>query len=617
MSFLSATSAEAKNVAANSFPEFPGEYPTRVQLDAWIKVWIEDMNVTGFGAFARGELPYEVAKLIPRDLLAVPSDAALAVGVAEKNAKTVHDNKLLKIEKESRLVEMRNRLASRIAKSMGTTAALRLLALQTKHAYKKADGTVIIHSFNGEAMFEDLVKLLDEVETDRDVKKHLKNVEKLRDTPMQDNCTGQEWSERMVDFNKSNMHIDVPYADLRFSKLIVGMMPKILATRAAVMVDKLKDEGKFGDSNEVLKRVSNVIEESYDEEFTPAVTMAMVQAVALATEKCAKTYAVAVSRQSSSKKSEEVAKDTKAPSARVNRRGQKPLWTEVRPDGKMCHSGTCKYNHKDTVVCWRDPREAIEVHKNVWENEECMASIRADREKQAKVFNVKAKPLTLMADRVGKQQARSPAAAANFAGMDVDQLMEHWADGASLDTVSMCAGEEDMSSPGMQGSDEPWQGASGGGDEDESEDEPSVGAIPVQVVASSRRARSPLSTPPAPIRMVSLPPSSVVDYMASRPPSSVVHPPLWPDTAGSAVKVVDTPSLDDGAGVGTTASRMATRALPLLHEARADTPAVSEDGQTNAPLEAAHVTIPKLGDNATVATEVGAGEVDTDRKSVV
>ena len=156
MSFLSATSAEAKNVAANSFPEFPGEYPTRVQLDAWIKVWIEDMNVTGFGAFARGELPYEVAKLIPRDLLAVPSDAALAVGVAEKNAKTVHDNKLLKIEKESRLVEMRNRLASRIAKSMGTTAALRLLALQTKHAYKKADGSVIIHSFNGEAMFEDL-----------------------------------------------------------------------------------------------------------------------------------------------------------------------------------------------------------------------------------------------------------------------------------------------------------------------------------------------------------------------------------------------------------------------------------------------------------------------------
>ena len=83
MSFLSATSAEAKNVAANSFPEFPGEYPTRVQLDAWIKVWIEDMNVTGFGAFARGELPYEVAKLIPRDLLAVPTDAALAVGVMD------------------------------------------------------------------------------------------------------------------------------------------------------------------------------------------------------------------------------------------------------------------------------------------------------------------------------------------------------------------------------------------------------------------------------------------------------------------------------------------------------------------------------------------------------
>ena len=588
MSFLSATSAEAKNVAANSFPEFPGEYPTRVQLDAWIKVWIEDMNVAGFGAFARGELPYEVAKLIPRDLLAVPTDAALAAVVAEKNAKLMHDNKLLKIERDSRFVEMRNRLASRLAKSMGTTAALRLLALQTKHAYKKADGTVIVHSFNGEAMFVELVKLLDEVETDRDVKKHLRNVEKLRDTPMHDNCTGQEWSERMVDFNKSNMHIDVPYADLRFSKLIVGMMPKILATRAAVMVDKLKDESKFGDSNEVLKRVSKVIEESYDEEFTPAVTLAMVQALALTAEKNAKTYAV--NRQSSASKSGD---DTKAPSARVNRRGKKPLWTEVRPDGGMCHSGTCKYNHKETVVCWRDPREAIEVHKNVWDNEECMASIRADREKQAKVLNVKAKPLTMMTERKGKQQARSPAAA-NFAGMDFEALMEVQTNGATLDSVSMCAGEEDMTSPGMQGDDEPWQGASGGANEGDSDDEPAVPAMQVHVAMSSRRSRSPLSTPPAPVRMASL------------PPSSVAHPSLWPDTAGLQGSVASTPSRDSGAGVGTVASREAIGALPLVRDARGDAPTVHEGVQVNEALQ----VVPELVDGATVASEVGEVEAN-------
>lgn len=150
--------------------------------------------------------------------------------------------------------------------------------------------------------------------------------------------------------------------------------------------------------------------------------------------------------------------------------------------------------------------------------------------------------------------------------------MEKMTNGASLHNVSMCAGEEDMTSPGMQGDDEPWQGASGGGDEGESDDEPSVGAMPVQVEASSRRARSPLSTPPAPVRTASL------------PPSSVMLPRCGLTTAGSEVAVIATPSRDEGAGVGTAASREAIGALPLVHDARNDAPAVHEDVQAEGAL---------------------------------
>ena len=54
MSNFAAVSAAANNVTANGFPEFPGENPTKVQLEEWIEAWDEDMNQAGFGAFTRG-----------------------------------------------------------------------------------------------------------------------------------------------------------------------------------------------------------------------------------------------------------------------------------------------------------------------------------------------------------------------------------------------------------------------------------------------------------------------------------------------------------------------------------------------------------------------------------
>ena len=72
MSNFAAVSAAPNNVTANGFPEFPGENPTKVQLEEWIEAWDEDMNQAGFGAFTRGELPYDVAKLVARPLLPVP-----------------------------------------------------------------------------------------------------------------------------------------------------------------------------------------------------------------------------------------------------------------------------------------------------------------------------------------------------------------------------------------------------------------------------------------------------------------------------------------------------------------------------------------------------------------
>ena len=225
---------------------------------------------------------------------------------------------------------------------METTAQLRLLGLQTKHSVKKADGSVVPYSFDGEAMWLELVKLLDETETDKDVKKYIKQIEALRDTPIDDNCTSQQWSERMVAVNKCNLHVDVPYAGVRFSKLIVGMMPKNLATRRDVEVDKIKDKNKFDDPVEVLMRMTKIIEDSYDEEFSPTMTVAAhnlaLAAVVTKTElmmKGAKTYAVNVAKGGT--------KAREAPKEKSG--GRKPRWTRTRPDGEKCPKGTCNFAH--------------------------------------------------------------------------------------------------------------------------------------------------------------------------------------------------------------------------------------------------------------------------------
>ena len=59
----SASDKMASLSVGGSFPDFPGEHPTKAQLEPWIDTWTEDLNTSGYGAFTRGEVPFEVLKL--------------------------------------------------------------------------------------------------------------------------------------------------------------------------------------------------------------------------------------------------------------------------------------------------------------------------------------------------------------------------------------------------------------------------------------------------------------------------------------------------------------------------------------------------------------------------
>ena len=46
-----------------TFPDFPGEEPSKRALQRWLDTWDDDLNSSGYAAIMRGELPFDVAKL--------------------------------------------------------------------------------------------------------------------------------------------------------------------------------------------------------------------------------------------------------------------------------------------------------------------------------------------------------------------------------------------------------------------------------------------------------------------------------------------------------------------------------------------------------------------------
>ena len=155
----------------------------------------------------RGAVPVELFTLAPRASIPVPSDAALASAVNAKNLEIAHLNAMNKIEYEAKLVEVYNRFASRLQTAMKRTAPMRLYVLQSENKMKDDAGMAIEGSFHGGDMWKKLIELLDDPCEDAVMKKNLKIVEGLRDKRVVDNCSPDQWSARMIEFNTANRDI--------------------------------------------------------------------------------------------------------------------------------------------------------------------------------------------------------------------------------------------------------------------------------------------------------------------------------------------------------------------------------------------------------------------------
>ena len=242
----------------------------------------------------------------------------------------------------------------------------------------------------------------------------------------------------------SNQYIDVPYTGERLSKLIVNMMPKCVATDKRILVSELKQNKTFDQAENVLARVTLIIEAAYDVDFVP--TMTVSQAEALVSK--SQTAMVASVAKHLKKRDEGKAPSGSSAPAKDTK---KPKWAAVRADGKKCHMGTCIFDHVDTVPCWRNPELCIELHERVWNDEDMRKSIEADRAANAKRLGITAKPLTLMPKKEGGRKPSKVIAAALATSqaeasseLTFEQMMDLPPREGVGATINMCAGEESL-----------------------------------------------------------------------------------------------------------------------------------------------------------------------------
>ena len=144
-----AQTALGDGVKADSFPDHPGERPSKAAHMKWVKKWRASLSAQGYAAPLRGDTPYEIKKLMDRKR--IPDPDGKNASIAAENARIDHQNLQNEIERSARLDEIKNRLASNLASlatSMENTAPLWLLALQKKFQAKDESGDLINKSYD-------------------------------------------------------------------------------------------------------------------------------------------------------------------------------------------------------------------------------------------------------------------------------------------------------------------------------------------------------------------------------------------------------------------------------------------------------------------------------------
>ena len=406
----------AGNGGKASFPEYQSEAPTKSVQIAWCDIWSEDLIGIGCSALLRGSLPIEIKKLADRALLPVPADAALALTVSSENARISHQNKINAMEREEKVREIENRVASKLRRALRPKAPLLLKGLLTKFGHVDMAGATIDDSFNGIAMFLAIVNDSKKVVDDVDQLTYQKAMEKLRDNKLGDNCTAQQFSDRVNLFTaKVNPFMEVPLAGERLSRFILDFLPEVLSSDKRSLKRELEDKHLLDNPEEATQHAYRLVKDAYvasKASSAPGLLAAELASIGLAdsvTETEGPIVAAVIkslgfnsasaARKALSakgvvavvddKKSKYV-QDKTDPSGATIKKGNR------LPEGTWCSKNSCDFDHdrlKPGAPCFRDPDFAGPLPARTWGDAKQMLRINADRIANGKRMSKQVKEL--------------------------------------------------------------------------------------------------------------------------------------------------------------------------------------------------------------------------------
>ena len=387
-----AQTALGESVKADSFPDHPGERPSKAAHIKWVKKWRASLSTQGYAAPLRGDTPYEIKKL--QDRSRIPDPDGKNASIAAENARIDHQNLQNEIERSARLDEIKNRLASKLATSMENTAPLRLAALQKKFQSQDEHGELIDKSYDGVSMFlEEEVAAHDGEVSEYDAKRYGVAYEKLRDHPCKANITPQAYSTRI---NLFTTYVNPFLGEFELkgktlSKYFISQLPSELGTDARSLRRDLDSNGDINSPSVVSAACLKIVEEAFDGTKTSPVDVGvqlvaeafnvMAVPVAVASHggkaanmadsttaaiqaEVARLLGVAAHSKSSGaakKKAAKAAAAALAATAAASKAKGKGKGGFKLPAGTRCSKGTCDFNHDEHYPgepCYRDPNWA-------------------------------------------------------------------------------------------------------------------------------------------------------------------------------------------------------------------------------------------------------------------
>eukprot|EP00965_Chrysotila_dentata_P127349 4211525-Pleurochrysis_carterae.AAC.1 len=114
--------------------------------------------------------------------------------------------------------------------------------------------------YDGVAMFNTLKAELASGTDAYDAEMHEKAVEQLRDNPLHDNCSGQDFADKIQQLLRDhNPYLPVPYTGERLGRLIIRLLPRDLDVDGRALLRTLEDSGEIRDDLRVFELAERIV----------------------------------------------------------------------------------------------------------------------------------------------------------------------------------------------------------------------------------------------------------------------------------------------------------------------------------------------------------------------